>query len=153
MNIGINDTSGESMEVDLYHRTVSVPRLAQTASRRKGLWRLAFLAVALVIFASYVAPVRSYLERARQVEQETAVTSQLRQQHDKLTQERAQLQNNSYVEEVARRDLGLVRAGEQPFVVKELDQGDKAAGSPPDIAGVDLSWNARLADWLGGLLP
>ena len=141
------------MEVGLYHRTVSVPRLAQTASRRKGLWRLAFLAIALVIFASYVAPVRTYLERARQVEQESVITSQLRQQHDQLAQERDQLQNNGYVEEVARRDLGLVRAGEQPFVVKDLNQGGEAVSSPPDIGGVDMSWNERLADWLGGLLP
>lgn len=147
------DDGGHNTEVNLYHRTASAPRLVRTAFRRKGLWRLAFLVVALVIFASYVSPVRTYLERAMQVEQESVVTSQLRRQHEQLIQEWDQLQNNGYIEEVARRDLGLVRVGEQAFVVKELDKGEAAPGDPPDIAQADSSWNERLVGWLGGLLP
>ncbi|MHB0866192.1 MAG: FtsB family cell division protein [Thermoleophilia bacterium] len=137
----------------MYHRTVTAPRLAHTASRRRGLWRLAFVVVALVIFASYVSPLRTYVERAGQVEQESLATSQLRLQHEQLIQERDQLKNNSYVEEVARRDLGLVRVGEQPFVVKDLDKAEAAVSDPPDISRADLSWNERFVDWLGGLLP
>lgn len=136
----------------MYQKTATLPRVVRTASRRRGLGRLLMVSVILIVLGSYVSPVRSYIERTKLIDQERTITEEISRQHEFLLQEREKLQNNEYIEQVARRDLGLVRPGEQPYVVKVLDQGqsesDANATLPeePSLAG-------RITDWLEQMIP
>ncbi|MBE0429982.1 MAG: septum formation initiator family protein [Thermoleophilia bacterium] len=102
----------------------------------------------MAVFASYAAPVRAYIERSRQIEQEKAATAELQTRHQQLLVERDRLQDQRYVEQVARRDLGLVRPGEQSFVVKDLG-GEAEAGLPEPRQ--DPSLPERIRHLLGRL--
>ena len=137
----------------MYSRTVSMSQISRRASRRRRLWRLVLLGVILAVLGSYVSPIRSYMERSRQIAQEQAATDDLRSQQQQLLNERDMLQGNDYVEQVARRDLGLVRPGEQPFVVKNLDEGEAAQSEPPSAPVEKPTIAGRVWDFLGRLLP
>lgn len=101
--------------------------------RRQGLWRLLILLFILFIVGCYVSPVRSYIDRSRQIENERSLTAELRAEHESLLSERESLQDQQYLEQVARQDLGLVKPGEQSYVVKDLD-GDNPPTTDPVIA-------------------
>lgn len=132
-------------------RAASVPRLAGI-SRRRGLWRLGLLIIILLIMASYVSPVRSLYSKSQQIVREQTVTEQLRQQHDSLQLEKERLQRDTFVEQVARRDLGLVRPGEQPYVVKDLNtEPDDAASLPAPVE--EKSLPGKIFDAIKSLLP
>lgn len=135
----------------MYQKTASLPRVVRAASRRRGLGRLVMLGVILAVLGSYVSPVRSYLERTKQIDRERGIKEEISRQHELLLEEREKLQNNEYIEQVARRDLGLIRPGEQPYVVKDLDKGQSATDSDavsqegPSLAG-------RIGGWLDSLI-
>jgi cell division protein FtsB len=109
------------------------------------------LGVMLVVFASYVSPIRSYLEKTRMIEAEKIVTQDLKQKKEDLLHERDQLNNHGYVEQVARRDLGLVRPGEQPYVVKGLET-DETAEPAPTSPGEERSLYESISDWLSSII-
>lgn len=119
--------------------------------RRRGWWRLVLLIVIIVTIAGYVSPVRAYISRSEQISVEKAGTSSLRQQHEQLQMEKERLQNQAYVEQVARKDLGLVKPGEQSYALKNLD-GDKVA-APTESAQEDESFFGTVLDAVGSLLP
>ena len=109
------------------------------------------LAVVILIAVGYISPLKAIYSRSRDIRREQAETSQLQRRHDSLQLERGQLQNNAYVEEVARRDLGLILPGEQAFVVKDLGAGDSAPSAPAMPETKSLP--SRLLDDLKSLLP
>ena len=125
-------------------RAVSVTTRLGTRTRRRGLWRLVLLLVMLLIAACYISPVRAYVERSNQIESERAATQELQQQHDGLLTEKERLQQNEYVEQVARRELGLVRPGEQPFVVKDLNRSNSQIRAA-EAVGPEQTENAPAA--------
>jgi cell division protein FtsB len=121
-------------------------------SRRRGWWRLMLLGVILLILGNYVAPVRSYLEKSSVIQREQGVADNLRLERDKLQQEKESLQTNSYMEQVARKDLGMVKPGEQPYVVKDLNPTEV----PPAVdnqATDDAPLYDRIVHAIGSLLP
>jgi cell division protein FtsL len=120
--------------------------------RRRGWWRLVLLIVIIVSIIGYVSPVRSYISRSEQISIEKAGTSSLRQQHEQLQLEKERLQNQAYVEQVARKDLGLVKPGEQSYVLKNLDQDDEIAAATEPVQK-DESFFSRVLDAAGSLLP
>ena len=120
-------------------------------SRRRGWWRLVVLGIILLIMGSYVSPVKAYLEKSSAIQREQAVTDDLRLQHDELEQEKINLQNTGYVEQVARKDLGMVKPGEQPYVVKDLNDGAPPAADVPQPQ--DPSLFERVVNSVSSLLP
>ncbi len=114
-------------------KSVAAPYMRGRRVKRQGLWRLALLMVMLVIAALYVSPIKTYISRSGQIENERAATGELKQQHERLLNEKERLKQDEYVEQVARRELGLVRPGEQPFVVKQI-KNEPASTAPPDRA-------------------
>jgi len=96
-------------------------------TRRRGWWRLVVLGVIILILGNYVAPVRSYLEKSSSIQHEQQLADDLKHDRDQLQQEKESLQNNNYVEQVARKDLGMVKPGEQSYVIKDLNQSEVAA--------------------------
>lgn len=124
--------------------------LKRALPRRQGLWRLGLLAIILVTVVGYYAPFRDYLERSGQISREREATEELRRQHEALVKEKELLATGEYVEQVARRDLGMIKPGEQPYVVRELEQGQQPSPSP---ARTEDSFIDRAAGFLGSLLP
>jgi cell division protein FtsB len=110
-------------------RSAAVYTRNASQSRRLGILRMAIILVAVLIVAGYISPVKSYIERSRQIDSEKAAASELKDKHDRLVNEKAQLQDNVYVEQVARRDLGLVKPGEQPFVLKDLNRSQNGSAN------------------------
>ncbi len=133
-------------------RTAAIPRATSLASRRRGIWRLVFLLIILAIIGSYISPVRDYVDRTKSINEEQSTTNKLQEQHDELQVEKERLGTNAYVEEVARRDLGLVRSGEQPYVVKDLSKN--APKTPPQPAAPEeKSLKDRVLGALRSLAP
>jgi len=136
----------------LQHRTTMASGMAGFFPRRRGWWRLVLLIVILVTITGYVSPVRAYISRSEQISVEKAGTGNLRQQHDQLMIEKERLQNQAYVEQVARRDLGLVKPGEQSYVLKDLDRGDEVT-APAETVREDKSFLDTVMDAAGSMLP
>jgi len=136
----------------LSQRVISAPRSGGFMARRPGWWRLMIVGVIILIAAGYVSPVRAYVEKSRLIQKEHAKTESLRSQRDQLQQERDSLQDSSYVERVARRDLGMVKPGEQPYVVKDLNAEESPAAIEPQLVE-----ESSVSDWIvntiGNLIP
>ncbi|MBI5870589.1 MAG: septum formation initiator family protein [Actinobacteria bacterium] len=122
--------------------------------------------VIIFIAACYISPVRAYIEKSRLIQSEQAKTESLRSQRDKLQYEKDSLQSTAYVEQVARRDLGMVKPGEQPYVVKDLnvDENPAVIVEGPAVSEVNPAENEaqpveevsiadRIVDTLGELIP
>jgi len=130
-------------------RAATISTRNTSRSRHQGLWRLVILLVMLLILGGYVSPIMKYIDRSEQIESERAATEELRSEFDMLQAEKVHLQRNDYIEQVARRDLGLVRPGEQPYVVKDLDQGageNKAAAAVEEKAEPEGSEAGSILD-------
>ncbi len=121
-------------------------------SRRRGWWRLMLLGVILLILGSYISPLRSYLEKSGTIQREQAATEELRREHDRLQQEKESLQDSRYLEQVARKDLGMIKPGEQPYVVKDLNNDEDAGAIDSQPAG-EASLGERIMNALGSLIP
>lgn len=134
----------------MHVRAANRSGLATSVSRRRGLWRLMALVVLLAVIGGYISPVRTFIERSGQIDAEKLATEDLQAEHDRLLRERDRLNNITHVEEVARRDLGLVRPGEQPYVVKDLDRGGPQTVSAPQAD--DPSLTEQVKDWFASLI-
>lgn len=147
-------------------RAIAAPRLSGFLARRPGWWRMMIVAVIIFIAACYISPVRAYMEKSRLIQGEQEKTESLRSQRDQLTYEKDSLQNNSYVEQVARRDLGMVKPGEQPYVVKDLNaeeapaiinEGPAVNEESPAVNEAqpveEASFTDRIVESLGSLIP
>jgi len=127
--------------------------MSGTLARRRGWWRLIVVAVILLILGSYISPIRNYLEKTNSIQREQAAAEQLRAEHGQLQQEKESLQNASFVEQVARKDLGMVKPGEQPFVVKDLNSDDAAVAVVEPPAAEEEPLTDRIWNALGSLWP
>lgn len=133
-------------------RATAAPRLSGFFARRPGWWRLMIVGVIILIAGCYISPVRAYVEKSRLIQREQAKTESLRSQRDQLQFEKDSLQNNSYVEQVARRDLGMVKPGEQLYIVKDLNTEESPVAieaQPVD----EVSVTDRIVETLGILIP
>ena len=115
------------------------PRAAGFWAGRRG--RAAVLASFLVLMAGLIAvPVREYLVQRADVAGQEAQLARLRAGNERLEARIERLSDPAEIERIARRDYGLVRAGEESYSVL-----------PPDTAGLVLprTWPFdRLADAL-----
>lgn len=111
------------------------------------------MAVIILIAAGYISPFKSLIIEGRQVAAQQAEAEQLQKQHNLLQQEKSRLLTNTYVEELARRDLGLVKPGEQPYVVRDLDRTPGKAQVSVPAPEEDKSFSDRVLDDLKSLIP
>lgn len=114
-------------------RSMAATRTFITSSRRRGWLRLGFVGIICLIGVGYVSPAYSFFTRATEIEGAREVNGDLQATHDKLATEKERLMEGEYVEEVARRDLGLVKPGEQPFIVKDIQQENERSAALEEV--------------------
>lgn len=78
--------------------------------------RLTLLLVLVGVLALYIGPARSYIASWQQSEGKQAVVKRLETENAALKAQKARLNSPVTLEREARR-LGMVRAGEQPYVI------------------------------------
>lgn len=78
-----------------------------------------FLAALLLVGAAYlfVFPARTYLAQKHQIALQERTISVLRAENTKLSGEKKALQDSSTIEQLARQDYGLVKPGQQAYMV------------------------------------
>jgi cell division protein FtsB len=101
-----------------------MPRSQRRASRprrRAPVVRWAAVATLVVVALLYYRPVKSYLETRSSLQQRQAEVQELRAKRDDLAR---RLEDADTPEALARRarKLGLVKPGEQLFIVKGIEE-------------------------------
>lgn len=95
-----------------------------SAGRTRRVLRLLFLFVAVLIVVDALVGDRGLLaalDARRQHDELAAVIARQRAENARLSEEARRLKDDpSAIEEIARRDLGLIRKGEKVFIVKDL---------------------------------
>jgi cell division protein FtsB len=101
-----------------------VPR----SRRRIPVLRWAAVATLAVVALLYYRPVRSYLETRSSVMERQAEVRELREKRDRLAR---RLEDAETPEALARRarKLGLVKPGEQLFIVKGIEEWRRRANT------------------------
>lgn len=124
--------------------TVGASRRSRQPARRIPRWLTVFAAIALLIgvttlFATrYLEVYRLNREALRLVE----VKRSLQQQNAILREEMKLLNTNSYVEKIAREQLGLVKPGEIAILIVTPPAQPKAAA--PTLTQDKVSFVARM---------
>ncbi len=83
------------------------------------LGRVGLLLVLVVVVGLYVQHTLSYLSTRAQAQQQLAIVQRLTRQNAILARQQAALSNPATIERDARA-LGMVRAGERPYVITGL---------------------------------
>ena len=118
---------------DLSARDGKAP-LPQRAGRARGLVRLLLLFFAAVIVVDGLVGdhgVLAMLDARRRHDELAATIARQRAENAGLREEARRLREDpSAIEEIARRDLGLIRPGEKLFIIKDLTSPAKDLTSP-----------------------
>ena len=101
-----------------------MPRSKRRSSRsrkRKPIMRWAAVATLVVVALLYYRPLRSYVETRSSVQERHAEVRELRAKRDELAR---RLEDADTPEALARRarKLGLVKPGEELFIVKGIEE-------------------------------
>ena len=108
-----------------------MPRSQRRASRprrRAPVVRWAAVATLVVVALLYYRPVKSYLETRASLQERQAEVQELRAKRDDLAR---RLEDADTPEALARRarKLGLVKPGEQLFIVKGIEEWKRQAAT------------------------
>ena len=114
----------------------SASRLQQRDGRNRRLVRLSLLFFALLIVVDALVGDRgllAMLDARRQHGELAATIARQRAENARLREQARRLREDpSAIEELARRDLGLIRPGEKVFIVKDLaSPGPSKSGPAP----------------------
>jgi cell division protein FtsB len=94
-------------------------RRPESRPRSVALWRWLGLAVVLAIAIAYVQPIRAYLGAKEDVAARQVQKAALLRRQGELRHRLAQTDTQAFLEREARR-LGLVRPGEQLFIIEDV---------------------------------
>ena len=104
-------------------RATRAPR-PQRAGKGRRIGRLLVLFVAIVLIVDGLVGERGFmamLRARRQYDELSAAIARQRAENTRLLDEARRLRDDpSAIEELARRELGLIRPGEKVFIIKDL---------------------------------
>jgi cell division protein FtsB len=105
------------------------------------------LAVIIFLGAAYffVFPARTYLAQKSSIALEQRTISVLRTENSKLAHERRDLNRDATVQQIAREDYGLVKPGQQAFMV--LPSPALGAPAPTKAPQATHHWYTDLEVW------
>lgn len=95
---------------------------------------LLVLAVLSAVVLGFVSPIRQLLAQERRIDETRAVADDLDARNDHLDERVQQLQRDVVVEQIAREELGLVKPGEEAYVLVPPRPG-AAVPAPPAKRG------------------
>ena len=112
--------------------------------RRAVKLALAFMVLAGAMYV-FVFPARTYLEQQRSIASVQHEVAVLRSEDAKLAAESASLRTDATIARIARQEYGLVKPGQQAFMVLPSPASTVAAepASPPK----HTAWYVRLEFW------
>lgn len=84
---------------------------------RRALWLGVGTVVLVIVLFLAVFPVGTYLGQRSQLRQESAQLARLRFENRALASKAAKLQTNGEIERIAREDYGLVKPGQEAYVI------------------------------------
>ena len=98
--------------------TKKTKKRTQRARRRAGTVRAAAASVVLVgLLFAFVYPTRTFLDQRDATNKARAQLELLQSESARLARESKQLSTDAEIERLAREKYGLVKPGEQPFVI------------------------------------
>jgi cell division protein FtsB len=92
----------------------------------------------------FVFPARTYLAQKQSIAAEERTVAVLRAEDNKLTGESAALQDNATIEQIARKEYGLVDPGQQAFMVLPAASPPQVPPPPPPKPA---TWYSSLEFW------
>jgi cell division protein FtsL len=109
------------------------------------------LLVMFALAATAVYPLRQYVSQQDRIERLEAKRQALAAENARLEAERKRLQDPAYVQQLAKRDFGVVAPGEEAWVVTGTPPASNAApaaaAAEPDRPWYKRAWQA-LTGWL-----
>ncbi|MFJ4921314.1 septum formation initiator family protein [Streptomyces sp. NPDC088725] len=118
------------------------------ARRSRLTGRAAFLALVvctLVVALAY--PMRQYVSQRNDIADQERTARDARQRVEDLRDEKARLQDDAYIERLARENLHYVKPGETSFTV--IDPNARKQ-DPDDEGAADRAWYSNLMDGVDG---
>lgn len=110
----------------------------------------AFVVLLVVLATMAATPAQRYLEAQQRVDNLTELRDELAADVDALEERKARLQDPDEIELLARRELGLVRPGEVPYVIVRPDDDQPRVGARErEPAEEEDPWWRRLGEALG----
>lgn len=116
------------------------------------------IAAALALIVTAVAPARQLLRQRAEIDRLEKTLAQVKETNEQLKEETQRLNTDAYIEQQARERLGLIRPGEEPFLVvppkQEPPKADKQAEvkKKAEEKKVDKSWWQAVVDFFKGLI-
>jgi cell division protein FtsB len=92
----------------------------------------------------FVFPARTYLDQKQGILAEQRTVAVLRAEDSKLTSESSALQDNATIEQIARQEYGLVKPGQQAFMVLPAPNHPQPPAPPPPK---HAAWYSSLEFW------
>ena len=102
------------------------------------------LAVLLVVAYLFAVPAHTYLDQKSAVALERKTISVLHHENANLSAEARDLNNDATIEQIARQDYGLVKPGQQAFMVVP---SKAPAAARPDRPRPVHHWYSELEFW------
>ncbi len=116
---------------------------------------LLFVAAAAILFLT-VAPAREVLRQRAEIEELSVELNNIKTQNSELRVETQRLNTDAYIEQQARERLGLIKPGEEPFLlVPPKQEPPKPATKPaakPKAKPAPKSWWQQIVDYFDSLI-
>ncbi|MHB0976189.1 MAG: FtsB family cell division protein [Candidatus Aquicultorales bacterium] len=110
---------------------------------------LIYVAGGLLIAFWAVYPVVDRAEQSRKIERLERKIQSLEEQNVAAEKEIARLSTDEYVEEIARRDLGLAKPDEEVYVVYGAEETESPAPAKKPPQEDEPSWWRRVLELIG----
>ncbi|MFB7220651.1 septum formation initiator family protein [Streptomyces sp. NPDC056227] len=118
------------------------------ARRSRLTGRAAFLALvvcSLVVALAY--PMRQYVSQRDEIADQERLAQEAEKHTEELRDEKARLQDDVYIQRLAREHLHYVRPGETSYTVIDPDAAKERSGG---AKGTDRPWHSNLWDGVDG---
>lgn len=141
-----------SLTESIRTRATAAGRRLAAAVRASRQFVVSLIALLAVLAFMAAGPIRSLDAADQNVEHLRATKRQLTASVTDLEYRRARLQDPQQVELLARTRFGLVKPGEQAYVVMTPEEDLRTDGEPTD-GGRDRAWYRWLLDAVTDMLP
>ena len=112
------------------------------------------LATALALIITAIAPAREMLRQREEIRILESTLAEVQRTNEQLKEETTRLNTDAYIEQQARERLGLIKPGEEPFLVVPPKQ-EPPPEEKPKIKGQakqQTGTSTQKKSWWGGVI-